>query len=141
MTRKKILFNLMLHYGVLFVFIIMFLIVLLILRNMEVSDKISVDILREHDNKIYCYLPIGDYEIERKEKLQISLSDGSCIIAKIVQIDTLQSCYISQIIVQSDRCNSHLINVEDGIIRGYVITKKNKLLDILFNKKSRKEIR
>ena len=105
---------------------------------MEVSDKISVDLLREHDNKTYCYLPIGDYEFKRKEKMQISLSDGSSIIARIVQIDTLQSCYVLQIVVQPDSCNSHMIKVEGGVIRGYVITKRNKLCDILFNRKVKK---
>lgn len=138
MTKKRKTYYFLLHYGISAVLIMMLISIVCILQAIEINNKLAVELILEHDNEIYCYIPKGDEQILGSQEIMINMSDNRKIPLEIKNINVEHSFFVCHVKIKTDNEKERLFSHDRKII-AYIITKRTKLWNLILNRKTRIE--
>lgn len=132
---KKRIYSFLLHYGISAVLMIMLVAIIYMLHVIHINNKVSIELLRGEHEKCRAYIPHSTYKsYSMGDTLQVHTYEGDVFHFLIINVkpeNSSQACSLASI---SDSQQVASLFQEDSKITVYIITNRNKLWNLIFNK-------
>lgn len=118
----------LLRYGMSAILLVLFVFMGYVLNVIEIDDKVTVDVVWEHDGKLYCYVP-GGVVLDKRVVVQTADGDSLSFSAERLQVCRNFTVYA----LRADSVK-RFSEKNDRKISGTVRIGKIKLVHLVFRK-------
>lgn len=118
----------MLRYGMSVILLVLFAFMGYVLNAIEIDNKVTVDVIMEHDGNLYCYVPNG---ITMGKHVVVQTTDGKDLSFSFERQQVYKNYTVY--VLESDS-TMQFPNESDRKISGTVIIGKIKLVNLVFRR-------
>lgn len=118
----------MLRYGMLVILLVLFAFMGYVLNAIEIDNKVTVDVIMEHDGNLYCYVPNG---ITMGKHVVVQTTDGKDLSFSFERQQVYKNYTVY--VLESDS-TMQFPNESDRKISGTVKIGKIKLVNLVFRR-------
>lgn len=118
----------MLRYGMSVILLVLFAFMGYVLNAIEIDNKVTVDVIMEHDGNLYCYVPNG---ITMGKHVVVQTTDGKDLSFSFERQQVYKNYTVY--VLESDS-TMQFPNESDRKISGTVKIGKIKLVDLVFRR-------
>lgn len=118
----------MLRYGMSVILLVLFAFMGYVLNAIEIDNKVTVDVIMEHDGNLYCYVPNG---ITMGKHVVVQTTDGEDLSFSFERQQVYKNYTVY--VLQSDS-TMQFPNESDRKISGTVKIGKIKLVNLVFRR-------
>lgn len=118
----------MLRYGMSVILLVLFAFMGYVLNAIEIDNKVTVDVIMEHDGNLYCYVPNG---ITMGKHVVVQTTDGKDLSFSFERQQVYKNYTVY--VLESDS-TMHFPNESDRKISGTVKIGKIKLVNLVFRR-------
>lgn len=118
----------MLRYGMSVILLVLFAFMGYVLNAIEIDNKVTVDVIMEHDGNLYCYVPNG---ITMGKHVVVQTTDGKDLSFSFERLQVYKNYTVY--VLESDS-TMQFPNESDRKISGTVKIGKIKLVNLVFRR-------
>lgn len=118
----------MLRYGMSVILLVLFAFMGYVLNAIEIDNKVTVDVIMEHDGNLYCYVPNG---ITMGKHVVVQTTDGEDLSFSFERLQVYKNYTVY--VLESDS-TMQFPNESDRKISGTVKIGKIKLVNLVFRR-------
>lgn len=118
----------MLRYGMSVILLVLFAFMGYVLNAIEIDNKVTVDVIMEHDGNLYCYVPNG---ITMGKHVVVQTTDGKDLSFSFERQQVYKNYTVY--VLESDS-TMQFPNESDRKISGTVKIEKIKLVNLVFRR-------
>lgn len=118
----------MLRYGMSVILLVLFAFMGYVLNAIEIDNKVTVDVIMEHDGNLYCYVPNG---ITMGKHVVVQTTDGKDLSFSFERQQVYKNYTVY--VLESDS-TMQFPNESDRKISGTVKIRKIKLVNLVFRR-------
>lgn len=118
----------MLRYGISVILLVLFAFMGYVLNAIEIDNKVTVDVIMEHDGNLYCYVPNG---ITMDKHVVVQTTDGKNLSFSFERQQVYKNYTVY--VLESDS-TMQFPNESDRKISGTVKIGKIKLVNLVFRR-------
>lgn len=118
----------MLRYGMSVILLVLFAFMGYVLNAIEIDNKVTVDVIMEHDGNLYCYVPNG---ITMDKRVVVQTTDGKNLSFSFERQQVYKN-YTVYVLESDSTMQFH--NESDRKISGTVKIGKIKLVNLVFRR-------
>lgn len=118
----------MLRYGMSVILLVLFAFMGYVLNAIEIDNKVTVDVIMEHDGNLYCYVPNG---ITMGKHVVVQTTDGKDLSFSFERQQVYKNYTVY--VLESDS-TMQFLNESDRKISGTVKIGKIKLVNLVFRR-------
>lgn len=135
MSMKKQIYRFLLHYGISAVLMIMLVAIIYMLHVIHINNKVAIELLKDETGVCRAYIPHSAYKsYSVGDTLQVHTYEGDAFHFRVINVKSENSCQVCFLTSITDSQQAASLFQRDSRITVHIITGRNKLWNLLFNK-------
>ena len=135
MNMKKQIYRFLLHYGISAVLMIMLVAIIYMLHVIHINNKIAIELQKEETGVCKAYIPHSAYKsYSVGDTLQVHTYEGDAFRFRVINVKSESSCQVCSLASIAESRQTTFLFQGDSKIMVYIITGRNKLWNLIFNK-------